>query len=112
MYYSPMPTKFRRLMLTLDPPLDAALARVSALMGKPQATICRELMSEAIPALDAMAKALEQARTQPKHAVAGMVDMLERKVAEASGVATEARQLSMRLVDPPKRGRKPKGGTR
>lgn len=107
-----MPTKFRRLMLTLDPPLDTALARVSALLGKPQATICRELMIQAIPALDAMADALEKASTQPRQAVAGMVDLLERKVSEASGVASEARQMSMTLVDIPKPGRKPKGGTR
>lgn len=107
-----MPTKFRRLMLTLDPPLDVALERVSALLGKPQATICRELMIQAIPALDAMAEALERAKTQPRQAVAGMVEHLERKAAEAAGLAAETRQMTMTLVDIPKRGRRPKGGTR
>lgn len=56
-----MPTKVKRIALTPDPKLDAALARLSRLQRRPKAAIASELLAEMTPALERIAGLLEVA---------------------------------------------------
>ncbi len=79
-----MPTYQRRMMITLTPELEAVLPRLARLQGAPQATIVRELLMGALPALQGMARALELAQQdKPREAHNLMAEVLGAGVKEA-----------------------------
>lgn len=57
-----MTTRKRRLQVTIEPALEPILLKLSNYLDKPQATIITELLMESLPALTAVADALEQAK--------------------------------------------------
>lgn len=75
--------KFRRIHITMDPDVDAALTKIAALQGRPVATVIREVLRQAAPAFAVMAEALAIADEQPKKAAKKMVEVFDRTVAEA-----------------------------
>lgn len=95
-----MPTAPKnRMHVTLTPDLKRVLGELQALTGKRPATTVRELLVEAVPALQAMAQAIRRAQEgAPREAVDQMLAVLDREVAEA-------RQLGLGLKA--KRRRKP-----
>jgi hypothetical protein len=65
-----------RLMLTLPPDLYDALERLSELAGATMSGICVELLQDAMPALEAMAKAMQQARADNVDAFETLAKMI------------------------------------
>ena len=57
-----MTTRKRRLQVTIEPAFEPILIRLSNYLDKPQATIITDLLMESLPALTAVADALEQAK--------------------------------------------------
>ena len=51
-----MPTKQRRMALTLKPHVEAALFDFAEAIGKPAATLAAELLEEMVPQLEDLAK--------------------------------------------------------
>lgn len=83
-----MPTKKRRLQLSLDDDLDCALARLSKLVGRPQATIVHEMLRESLPVFIQTADALELAR-QGKLNLDGLNAVVNAKIHEATELQLE-----------------------
>ena len=75
-----------RLMLTVPPDLYAALERLSELAGASMSGLCVELLQDAMPALEAMAKALQQARADNVDAFDTLARMITEAQAKASAV--------------------------
>jgi predicted DNA-binding protein len=84
LYGVPVTTSLPRLQVTIDPELGAVLKALSELRGKPQASIIRELMLEAVPALEEVVGALRLAQTSPQEAIARMVKMADASVVEVN----------------------------
>lgn len=80
----------QRLMLTVPPELYALLERLSKLAGASMSGLCVELLQDATPALEAMAKALELARDKNADAF----EVLAKLLAEAQ-IKTGEVQLDM-----------------
>jgi hypothetical protein len=96
-------TKIKRIALTPDAKLDAALAKLSVLQRRPKAAIAAELLAEMTPALERIAGLLEVAMrdraslpASAAHKLAALEDLmahtatfgldrLEEAVAPASG---------------------------
>ena len=57
-----------RVQVTLSPEGMALLERYSVATGEPKATLLGELLEESLPALEAMVKAIEIVREQPREA--------------------------------------------
>jgi predicted transcriptional regulator len=55
-----MPTKHRRITISLPPDLDAALVELSEVDKRPQATIVTEFLTEMVPSMHAMSKIAKQ----------------------------------------------------
>lgn len=90
----------RRIQVTVDPDVDAALSRIAAHQGRPIATLIREVLQEAQPAFQATADALDLAKSNPQRAVRQMVALFDDMQADAQQTVFPLRR---------KRGRKPKG---
>ena len=98
-----MPTEMRRIQVALPPKVDAALARLQRITGKPQATVVRELLDDFAPHIVALADALEVARKQPQEALDRVAEMLKDATALASQAELDIAELRKR-----KPGRKPR----
>lgn len=85
-----MPTAHRRIQLTLTPELDRVLSDVAGLSGKPQATIVREMLVEALPGLQLWIDAVRIAESRPKEAARKMLGVLD-------AVSVEVDQLRLPL---------------
>lgn len=89
-----------RLMLTVPPDLYAALERLSNLAGASMSGLCVELLQDAMPALEAMAKAMQQARDDNADAfdtLAKMITEAQIKGSEVQLDMLEARQKMRRV---------------
>jgi predicted DNA-binding protein len=73
-----MPTKKRRLIITLPPELDAALVRFSKVTGQPQSSFVLSCLMENIESLNLITDAVEQAK-------AGNISQSEALIAQALG---------------------------
>ncbi len=80
----------QRIMLSAPPELYALLERLSKAAGSSMSGLCVELLQDAMPALEAMATAIEQARDQNVDAF----DTLARLLADAQ-IKTGEVQLEM-----------------
>ena len=85
LYGVPMTTSLPRLQVTIDPELGAVLKALSKASGKPQASIIRELMLEAVPSLESVVEALTLAKSGLREeAVARMVKLADASVVEVN----------------------------
>ena len=90
----------RRISIILDPGVDEALRRISVFQKRPVATLVRELLESAEPALIATADALDLVKKSPERAVKNMIEHFDHSLAEAQQEVFPLRR---------KPGRKPKG---
>jgi len=81
------------------------LGELSQLTGKPPATIVRELLDEAVPALEMTVEAFRNLQARPEEAQAAVV----RMAAKAHQVIAQA-TLDLDTAMEKKPGRKPGGG--
>lgn len=81
-----------RVMVSVSPELYELLEQLSSLAGASMGGLCGELLEDAKPALQAMLKALEQARDKNADAF----DTLARMLAEAQ---VKAGEIQMDLID-------------
>lgn len=79
-----------RVMVSVTPELYTLLERLSSLAGASMGGLCGELLQDAMPALEAMAKALELARDKNADAF----EVLAKLLAEAQVKSGEV-QLDM-----------------
>lgn len=99
-----MPAARQRMQVTPSETAHRLLKRIAELSGKGPATITRELLDEAIPAMELTIKALEMVNERPQEAQAAMA----RFAAISINRLTQA-QLDLDKALEGKRGRKPKG---
>lgn len=83
-----MPTKKRRLQLSLDEDLDVVFMRLSKLMERPQASIVMDLLRESLPVLQQTADALELAKSG-KLDLNGFVGIVQQSIADAQAIESE-----------------------
>lgn len=67
-----MPGIEKRVVVTPSPSTGPLLTALSEALGKPRATIVRELLDEAAPALQVMLEAVRVLKTRPEAAQAAM----------------------------------------
>ena len=72
-----MPAARPRMHVTPSENVHALLGEVSRLTGKPPATIVRELLDEAVPALEASVEALRMLKNRPMQAMQAVDRMLD-----------------------------------
>lgn len=96
-----MPAARPRMHVTPTEETYHLLVRLATLTGKPHATIVRELLDEAAPALRMTVDALETLKDRPREARAAVA----RLAAEAH---REIAQITLDLDNDRKPGRKPK----
>ena len=99
-----MPAARQRMHVTPSETAHRLLKRIAELSGQGPATITRELLDEAIPAMELTIKALEMVNERPQEAQAAMA----RFAAISINRLTQA-QLDLDKALEGKRGRKPKG---
>jgi hypothetical protein len=85
-------TPHQRLQVITIPPVRSALERISAVTGDRMGSIVRQFLEEALPALEAMADALELVPKNPGEALARM----SRSLKDAQ---TNAYQMGLALGD-------------
>lgn len=98
-----MPAARPRMHVTPSISVHALLGQLSRLTGKPPATIVRELLDEAIPALETSVEALQMLKDRPQAAMQAVDRMLD----DAMRGATQAR-LELDKAMNKKPGRKPR----
>lgn len=98
-----MPAARPRMQVTPSETAYRLLKRISELSGQAPATITRELLDEAVPAMEVTIQALELVKGRPQEAQAA----LARFAAESINKLTQA-QLELDKAIEGKRGRKPK----
>ena len=97
-----MATIEKRLSITPSPATGPLLRDLAKLTGKPAATIVRELLDEAAPALKETVEALRIAKKRPQEALAAF----ERMAARAHGDLAQL-QLDIQTQQGKRPGRKP-----
>lgn len=100
-----MPATTRRMQVTPTRTTYALLQEMQALTGKAPATITRELLDEATPALEAAIEALRVLKQRPKEAMQAVDRMLDSAMLGAA----QAR-LDLDRAMNAKPGRKPRKG--
>ena len=100
-----MPAARARLQVTPSETSSHLLAELSKLTGKGQATIVRELLDEANPALEVAVEAFRQIRRRPEMAR----EAVHRMAAQAHQVIAQA-TLDLDAAHRRKPGRKPGRG--
>lgn len=90
-----MTTRKRRLQVTIEPALEPILLKLSNYLDKPQATIITDLLMESLPALSAVADALEQAK-QGKLDVSGFQKALANGRSEIDEIDEELSSLKQK----------------
>jgi hypothetical protein len=87
-----MPTQNPRLTITLSPPLDAAVRRLSELTGQSKSSLIVELLDQARPVLERMAEVITVAKTATEDAKARMrsnLDEAQSKLEEHLGLVND-----------------------
>lgn len=87
-----MPTQNPRLTITLSPPLDAAIRRLSELTGQSKSSLIVELLDQAQPVLVRMAEVISAAKTATEDAKARMrsnLDEAQSKLEEHLGLVNQ-----------------------
>lgn len=87
-----MPTQNPRLTITLSPPLDAAIRRLSELTGQSKSSLIVELLDQAQPVLVRMAEVIEVAKSATEDAKARMrsnLDEAQTKLEEHLGLVNQ-----------------------
>ena len=100
-----MPAITPRMQVTPTETSYRLLKRMQELTGKAPATITRELLDEAVPALEASIGALEMLQTRPRQAMQAVDRMLEGAM---MGAAQARLDLDKAMGKRP--GRKPRKG--
>ena len=98
-----MPRARPKLQVTPTESSGLLLAKLSKITGKGQATIVRELLDEASPALEMMLEAVEQLAKRPQE----MEAAIYRLAAQAHQTISQA---TLDLDNSNKPGRKPRNG--
>jgi hypothetical protein len=98
-----MPAARPRMHVTPSETVFRLLAELSALTGKPPATIVRELLDEAVPALEMTLQAFRAIADRPEEAKAAVMRMAE----QAQQMVTQAR-LDLDSASRKKPGPKPR----
>ena len=99
-----MPAARNRIQVTPSETVARLLTELSALTGQGQATIIRELLDEAVPALEMTLGAFRSIKARPEEAQAAVLRMAE----QAQQMVTQAR-LDLDSAMQKKPGRKRKG---
>lgn len=87
-----MPTQNPRLTITLSPPLDAAIRRLSELTGQSKSSLIVELLDQAKPVLERMAEVIAVAQTatqEAKERMAANLDAAQTKLEEHLGLVND-----------------------
>lgn len=87
-----MPTQNPRLTITLSPPLDAAIRRLSELTGQSKSSLIVELLDQAKPVLERMAEVIALAQTATQEAktrMAANLDAAQSKLEEHLGLVND-----------------------
>ena len=71
-----MTTKLRRVVLSLPPDLDKALADLKSATGQPTSQFILSILQESLPVIQALASAAAQAKTSKQQAFQVMQDVL------------------------------------
>jgi hypothetical protein len=98
-----MPTIKRRLLITLEPELDAVLVRLGRLKSVPQARIATGILMAGLPALQEVAGYLERAREVDAGMIASLAAFGHQQIVTAT-------QRALPLVPPARRRGRPKKG--
>lgn len=85
---APMPTKKRRIQLTLHGDLDVVLARLSELTERPQSALVLELLQDTLPVLKQTVEALELAKSG-KLNLDGLIGMVQDSISHAQAIESE-----------------------
>ena len=72
-----MPSPNPRINLTLSPDVDAAVGRLVRVSGVGKATVIGQMLQEALPQLELMAQALEQAKRRNLDAFDTMIGAVQ-----------------------------------
>ncbi|MCR6497401.1 hypothetical protein LJB71_15080 [Thermomonas sp. S9] len=99
-----MPAARPRMHVTPSESVHALLRELSQLTGKPPATIVREMLDEAAPALEMAVQAFRALHRRPQEAQAAIA----RMAAKAHQTIAQA-TLDLDKASEGKRGRKPRG---
>lgn len=75
-----MPTIAARFSITPSPACEPIINELAKLLGKPKAAIVRELLDEAMPAMQLTLEAVRIAKTHPERAQALLADYGARAV--------------------------------
>lgn len=87
-----MPTKKKRVAITVDDDVHAVLMQFGKVSGVPAATLIGQLIPQLLPLLESMTYALKEAKESPLQAL----EVLSREVAKASA---ESSALQLDLVE-------------
>lgn len=115
-----MPTQNPRLTITLSPPLDAAIRRLSELTGQSKSALIVELLAQARPVLERMSEVItvaQAATAEAKARMAANLDEAQTKLESHLGVVQDLwEQQTMDLLGEAeqvsRRQAKGAGGTR
>jgi predicted DNA-binding protein len=97
-----MPAARPRMHVTPSEQVHRLLAEISKVTGKPPATMVRELLDEAIPALEMTLEAFRSIQARPEEAQAAVARMAAKAHAQIA-------QVTLNLDTNQKPGRKPGG---
>lgn len=95
-----MPTKKPRLVITVDERTHAVFMRIQKASGKPATTFISEVLSEGLSAFEAMATAMEQAKSKKSEAF----ETLAHALTESNATAA---QLNLAIHEEIKAAKKP-----
>jgi hypothetical protein len=98
-----MAAQHPRIGVITVPRVRSALERISAVTGTPMGTIVREMLEQALPALNQMADALEAVPKNPGEALAKMAKVLEQASVDTAQMGLELGEESKTLVQRAKR---------
>lgn len=101
-----MPTKNPRILLTVKPDTMEMLRRAAEPMGKPVATLVSEILDEARPVIEGMARAVEFAKGQRVEAFDHLAETLAETQVKAAQLQLAIGKSRRRAVGRKRSGRK------
>lgn len=84
-----MPTKLKRISISLRPNVEAALNRIHKVTGQSPAIYVSSLISETLPLIEATAEALEIASKNKKKSAKIMGDAMLKSINKATDAQNE-----------------------
>lgn len=100
-----MPGIEKRVVVTPSPATGPLLTALAEALGKPKATLVRELLDEAAPALQVALEALQMLKTRPQAAQAAMSRLAAQQINQLAQA-----QLDLDSALKKRPGRKPRKG--